>query len=100
MARFIPIRLEYRQSEQINDVDLCSFGTFLDVLSFCAAGTTTRTTSGGNTMKTIISLLVMSFAVAITAPAFAQDPAPATKADCDKAKGTWDDATGKCTVKK
>ena len=51
-------------------------------------------------MKGLISLLVLGLAVAFTAPAFAEDPAPATKADCEKAKGTWDDATSKCTVKK
>ena len=52
-------------------------------------------------MKSLLSLLILGLAVAFTAPAFAEDaPAPATKADCDKAKGTWDDATSKCTVKK
>jgi len=30
---------------------------------------------------------------------FAADE-PKTKADCDKAKGKWDDKTSKCTVKK
>jgi hypothetical protein len=52
-------------------------------------------------MKGLIPLLALGLAIAYTAPAFAEDaPAPATKADCDKAKGTWDDATSKCTVKK
>jgi len=53
-------------------------------------------------MKTLLALLAFSVAVAFTAPAFAEDApaAPMTKADCDKAKGTWDDATSKCTVKK
>ena len=53
-------------------------------------------------MKSLIPLLVLGLAVAFTAPAFAEDApaAPTTKADCDKAKGTWDDATSKCTVKK
>jgi hypothetical protein len=52
-------------------------------------------------MKTLLALLALSVAVAFTVPAFAEDaPAPTTKADCDKAKGTWDDATSKCTVKK
>jgi hypothetical protein len=55
---------------------------------------------GGSTMKALISLLALSLAVAFTAPAFAQDPAPTTKADCDKAKGTWDEKTGTCAVKK
>jgi hypothetical protein len=51
-------------------------------------------------MKTFISLLVLALATAFTAPAFAQEPAPTTKADCEKAKGTWDDATSKCTLPK
>jgi hypothetical protein len=52
-------------------------------------------------MKSLIPLLVMGLAVAFTAPAFAQDTAsPTTKAECEKAKGTWDDAMKKCTVKK
>jgi hypothetical protein len=79
---------------------MCSFGTFLGVIRFCAGGTTTRTIFGGITMKTFISLLVLALATAFTAPAFAQEPAPTTKADCEKAMGTWDDATSKCTMKK
>lgn len=51
-------------------------------------------------MKALISLLALGLAVAFTAPAFAQDPAPTTKADCEKAKGTWDEKTSTCTVKK
>ena len=52
-------------------------------------------------MKGLVRLLVVGLAVALTAPAFAQETAaPATKADCEKAKGTWDDATSKCTMKK
>jgi hypothetical protein len=72
----------------------------LGVIRFWAGGTTARTTLGGFAMKTIISLLVLGFATAFTAPAFAQDPAPTTKADCDKAKGTWDEKTMTCTLKK
>jgi hypothetical protein len=44
--------------------------------------------------------IVAGLLVAFSAPAFAQDPAPTTKADCEKAKGTWDDATSKCTMPK
>ena len=51
-------------------------------------------------MKTIIALVVLTLATVFTAPAFAQEPAPTTKADCEKAKGTWDDATSKCTLPK
>ena len=51
--------------------------------------------------KILSTAIVTGLLVAFSAPAFAADaPAPATKADCDKAKGTWDDATIKCTVKK
>jgi ABC-type Fe2+-enterobactin transport system substrate-binding protein len=51
--------------------------------------------------KLLTTAIVTGLLLAFTAPAFAEDaPAPATKADCDKAKGTWDDATSKCTVKK
>jgi hypothetical protein len=43
--------------------------------------------------------IISGLLLATAAPAFAADE-PKTKADCDKAKGTWDDATSKCTVKK
>ena len=50
-------------------------------------------------MKGLIPLLALGLAVGFTAPAFAQDaPAPTTKADCETAKGTWDDATSTCTL--
>jgi hypothetical protein len=51
-------------------------------------------------MKTIIALVVLTLATVFTAPAFAQEPAPTTKADCEKAKGTWDEKTMTCTLKK
>ena len=51
-------------------------------------------------MRTLASLLVLALATAFTAPAFAQDPAPTTKADCEKAKGTWDEKTSMCTLPK
>ncbi len=51
-------------------------------------------------MKTLVSLLVLSIAVAFTAPAFAAEPAPTTKADCEKMKDMkWDDATKTCVKK-
>jgi hypothetical protein len=52
--------------------------------------------------KILSTAIVAGLLLAFSAPAFAEDApaAPATKADCDKAKGTWDDATSKCTVKK
>jgi hypothetical protein len=43
----------------------------------------------------IISGLLLGTA----APAFAADE-PKTNADCDEAKGKWDDKASKCTVKK
>jgi len=50
-------------------------------------------------MKTTLSLIALSLAVAFTAPAFAQmKDAPKTKADCEKMKDMkWD---GKKCVKK
>jgi hypothetical protein len=51
--------------------------------------------------KILSTAIVAGLVLAFSAPAFAEDaPAPTTKADCEKAKGTWDDATSKCTVKK
>jgi hypothetical protein len=49
-------------------------------------------------MKTISFALITGLLLAVSAPAFAADPK--TKADCDKAKGTWDEKTSTCTVKK
>ncbi len=43
--------------------------------------------------------LISGILLATAAPVFAQD-APKTKADCEKAKGTWDEKTSTCTVKK
>jgi hypothetical protein len=52
-------------------------------------------------MKTLISMLALAVAVAVTSPAFAQDVGDAkTQADCEKAGGTWDDATSTCSEKK
>ena len=49
-------------------------------------------------MKTLVSTIVaLSLAVAFTAPAFAADKAPTTKAACEKAKMKWDDAAKKCS---
>ncbi len=52
-------------------------------------------------MKTLVSLLALSIAVAFTAPAFAAEPAvPTTKAACEKMKDMkWDDATKTCVKK-
>jgi ABC-type proline/glycine betaine transport system substrate-binding protein len=50
-------------------------------------------------MKTLSLAVITGLLLAISVPAFAQD-APKTKADCDKAKGSWDEKTMTCTVKK
>jgi len=50
-------------------------------------------------MKSILSLVALGLAVAVAAPAFAEE-APITKADCEKMEGMmWDEATGKCVKK-
>ncbi len=49
-------------------------------------------------MKTILSLVALGLAVAVAAPAIAEEPT--TKADCEKMEGMmWDEATGKCVKK-
>ena len=48
-------------------------------------------------MKSLLSLLALGLAVAVAAPAFAEDPVPTTKADCEKTPDMeWDEASGKC----
>ena len=50
-------------------------------------------------MKSILTLVAVTFAFAIAAPALAED-APTTKADCDKVEGMmWDEASGTCVKK-
>ena len=52
-------------------------------------------------MKSMTSMLALALALAMTGPSFAQDAAMATdKASCDKAGGTWDASTNKCSEKK
>lgn len=52
-------------------------------------------------MKTLVSSFAIALALAFAAPAsFAGDASKATtKAECDKAGGTWDDAASKCGPK-
>ncbi|HEY8246635.1 MAG TPA: hypothetical protein VIG38_05070 [Hyphomicrobium sp.] len=50
-------------------------------------------------MKALMSVLALSFTVAFIAPALAADP-PKTKADCEKMKMIWDDATKTCVEAK
>jgi hypothetical protein len=48
-------------------------------------------------MKTLASLLVLSFAVVVAAPAFAGGDKPKTQAECAAEKDMiWDDATKTC----
>jgi hypothetical protein len=52
-------------------------------------------------VKTLISILAMALAFALTGPAFAGDVTkPKTEADCHKAGGMWDAKTKVCAEKK
>jgi hypothetical protein len=52
-------------------------------------------------MKTLISTLAVTLALAFTGPAFAGDVTTAkTEADCTKAGGMWDAKTNTCSEKK
>jgi hypothetical protein len=48
-------------------------------------------------MKSVVSIIAVALAVAFTAPAFAADKTPTTKAACEKAHMKWDDTAKKCT---
>ena len=51
-------------------------------------------------MKTLISIVTLSLALALTPPAFAGGGSmPTNKADCEKAGKKWDDAGSKCVEK-
>ena len=57
--------------------------------------------NGVTVMKTLVSMVALILALAVTGPAFAGDVTKATdKASCDKAGGTWDDTAKKCSEKK
>ena len=47
--------------------------------------------------KVIAAIVSLGLTVAFAAPVIAADKTPTTKAACEKAKMTWDDATKKCT---
>ena len=51
-------------------------------------------------MKSLISILAVTIALAFTGPAFAGAAAAKTEADCVKAGGVWDAATSTCSEKK
>lgn len=48
-------------------------------------------------MKSLLSMIALGLAVSVASPAFAEDAAPSTKAECQKtADFEWDDSQGKC----
>jgi hypothetical protein len=47
-------------------------------------------------MKSLISILAVTLALAFTGPAFAGLQDTQNKGDCQAGGGTWDDAAGKC----
>jgi hypothetical protein len=52
-------------------------------------------------MKTLVSTLAITMALAFAGPAFAGDVSSAkTEADCTKAGGMWDAQTNTCSEKK
>jgi hypothetical protein len=48
-------------------------------------------------MKTLVSVLTVAVAIALSGSAFAADKAPTNKAACAKAHMTWDSAAKKCS---
>ena len=51
-------------------------------------------------MKSLMTVIALSIAAVVTAPAFAQTTTPATQADCEKmADKKWDDQTKTCVPK-
>ena len=47
-------------------------------------------------MKTLASIITLGLAIAFTAPTFAAEKAPTSKAACEKAHMTWDTSAKKC----
>jgi hypothetical protein len=51
-------------------------------------------------MKSLLTVLALSIAAAVTAPAFAQTPKPVTQAECEKMQDKrWDDGSKTCLPK-
>ena len=51
-------------------------------------------------MKSLLAVVAFSVAAAVTAPAFAQQPAPKTQAECEKHQDMrWDDGSKTCLKK-
>ncbi len=51
-------------------------------------------------MKSILTVMALSIAAAVSAPAFAQTSTPATQAECEKAADMrWNNSTKTCVPK-
>ena len=51
-------------------------------------------------MKSLMTVIALSIAAAVMAPAFAQTSAPATQAECEKmADKRWNESTKTCVPK-
>ena len=51
-------------------------------------------------MKSLMTVVALSIAAVVTAPAFAQTSAPATQAECEKmADKRWNESTKTCVPK-
>jgi hypothetical protein len=51
-------------------------------------------------MKSMLAIVALSIAAAVTLPAFAQDPAPKTQAECEKHQDMrWDPGSKTCIKK-
>lgn len=51
-------------------------------------------------MKSILTVLALSFAAAVAAPSFAQTAEPKTQAECEKMQDKkWDQQSNKCLPK-
>jgi hypothetical protein len=51
-------------------------------------------------MKSILTVMALSIAAAVSAPAFAQTSTPTTQAECEKmADKKWDDGSKMCLPK-
>jgi len=48
-------------------------------------------------MKTLVSVVTLGLAIALTSSAFAASKAPTSKGACAKAHMTWDSAAKKCS---
>ena len=77
-------------------------GTMIRGLTFFLSWQAPVQAYGRNVMKSLLSMLALALAMAVTGPAFAAGDVTkaTTKADCDKAGGSWDDTKKMCSEKK